>query len=105
MGATVPNEPVGDDRHVMGSTLPLAHQNGSGPSQWRCPAVPGRTRQHASKQAIEFPYRCFPQASVSALLPNIGNAQRQNLSAEGPWRLLTDLLLPEVPKALLSLVQ
>jgi hypothetical protein len=42
MGTAVPNEPFGNDRHMMGGTLPLPHQNGAGPPQ--CLARAGRAR-------------------------------------------------------------
>ena len=98
MGAAVPDVSIGDDRYMMGGPLPLPHQNGPGPSQWRCPALPGRPREHAPEQSIELTYRGFPEAAVAALLPNVGDTQRKKLAAEGSWRLLADLLLPKVPK-------
>src|SRR5688572_11250673 len=98
MAATVPDEPIGDDRHMMSGALPLAHQNGPGPCQRRCPALPGRARERAPEQAVDFTCRCFPQAPIAALLPIIGDAQREKLAAEGPWRLLADFLLPKVSK-------
>src|SRR6266576_1577677 len=67
-------------------------------SQTRCPALPRRARERAPKQPIEFPHRGLPVAAIQTLLPNVGNAQRERLPAEGSWRLLTDLLLPKVPK-------
>src|SRR5687767_7246226 len=98
MAATVPDEPVGDDGHMMSGALPLAHQNGPGPGQRRCPALPGRVRERAPEQSVNLTGRCFPQAPVAALLPTVGDAQRKKLAAERPWRLLADFLVPEVSK-------
>src|SRR4029077_7746038 len=96
MAATIPDAPVGDHGHVMGSALPLAHQNGPGPCWHRCRVLPGWVRQRASEQSIEFPCRCFPQAAIATLLPHVGDTQRKKLAAERPRRRLTHLLLPEV---------
>src|SRR5882762_4667714 len=96
MAATVPDEPIGDHRHMMGGALPLPHQNGPGPSHCWCPALPGRVRERALEQSVDFPCRCLPHAAISALLPIVGDAQRKKFAAERPRRLLADLLLPEV---------
>ena len=98
MGAPVPDEPVGGDGHRMGDALPLPHQNGPGPTRRRCPALPGRVRERALEQSVDFACRCLPHAPVSALLPIIGDAERKKLAAERPRRLRADLLLPEVSK-------
>ena len=84
MAATVPDEPIGDDGHMMGGALPLPHQNGPRPCRSRCPARPGRVCEHASEQSVNFPCRCFAHATVSAFLPIVDDAKRQKLAAEGP---------------------
>ena len=98
MAATVPDEPVGDHRHMMSGALPFPHQDGPGPSHCWCPALPGWVRERALEQSIDLPRRCFPHATISALLPIVGDAERKKLAAEGPEGFLADLLLPEVSK-------
>src|SRR5258708_5301969 len=98
MAATVPDEPVGDHGHMMSGALPLPHQDGPGPPHCRCPALPGRVRQCALEQSVDLPCRCFPHATISTLLPIIGDPQGKKLAAERPRRRLADLLLPEVSK-------
>jgi hypothetical protein len=55
MGATIPEEPVGDDGHTVSGALPLAHQNAPGPSHCWCPALPDWVCQRAPEQSIDFP--------------------------------------------------
>src|SRR5712691_7280604 len=98
MGASVPNEPVVDDGHVMCGPLPFAHENGSGPQERRC-----RCRCRAGRivvectveKPIQFSDEPLRDPTLTPFLPFIGDAERENIAPDRWGRLLAQLLRPE----------
>jgi hypothetical protein len=95
IGAAVPQKALVSDSDVVGGALPFAHQNR--------PAARKRSRRHlgsiASEGLVKKPSQLlghrFGEATLTAFLPRVGNAERENVTAKCSWRLLAKLLCPE----------
>jgi hypothetical protein len=53
--------------------------------------------QSLVKQTMQLSGDRFTKATLAALLPRIGNGERENVPTERSWRMLPDLLGPERP--------
>ena len=85
MGLAVPEEAVIDHSHVVGCSVPFAHQNGAGSGEWsggRLGRVGRAVTQHTRQQTVEFLGDRLREPSVTPLLPRIGNPECENVAPE-----------------------
>src|SRR5262249_30717133 len=98
IGAAIPQKAIFLDGDVVGGALPFPHQN--------APAARKRTRQsrwhlgalaseHLVQQPSQFLGDRFAEATQTALLLGVGNAERKHVTTQRSRRLLAKLLSPE----------
>src|SRR5262249_41385948 len=90
-----------DNRDVMAGALPFPDQNGSAARQQghHIRGLRGSiATQNLIKQTIELSGDRFTKATLAALLPRIGNSERENVPTERSRRMPIKLLGPERPQ-------
>jgi hypothetical protein len=98
MGFAVPEKAVIGHRDVVGCSLPLAHQDGARSRDWFGWKLGRIVAAGTGKQPVEFLGDRLGQAAVAPFLPRIGNAERQNVTAQRWGWLLGKLFCPKCPQ-------
>ena len=86
---------------MVAGALPFPDQNGSAAGQQghHIRGLRGSiATQNLLKQTIELSGDRFTEATLAALLPRIGNGERENVPTERSRRMLPDFLGPERPQ-------
>ena len=98
MSLAIPEEAVIHNGHVVGDSLPFAHQNGPGPRKWNCRCLRPlgcAVVQNAIEQPIKLicdrPYK----AAVEAFLPRVGNSEGEDIASEARRWFVAKFLRPE----------
>src|SRR5262249_475546 len=101
IGAAVPQKAIFGDGNVVGCTLPFSHQNRSAARKWSgygCGRLGWIAAEHLVKQPRQLLGDWFAEATVSAFLPRIGDAERKNVTTQRRRRSLAKFLSPEYPQ-------
>src|SRR5712691_3121026 len=101
MRLSIPDEPIGDDRHMVGNPVPFAHQNGSDARE-RGRRMVGHVvqfrTQRAAEQPIQFSSDRSSYATVNPFLLRIRDAEGKYVAAKRSRRQLPEFARPQVTK-------
>ena len=101
IGFAVPQKAAIDNRDVVAGALPFPDQNRSAARQQghQNRGLRGSiAAQSLVKQTIQLSGDRFTEATLAALLPRIGNGERENVPTERSRRMLAELLGPKRPQ-------